>query len=78
MTQPPITDAQLQAWIDGQLDADATRALEAWLADRPEEAARGAALRAQRDALRAHFLPVLDESIPETMLRATGHPQRRW
>jgi anti-sigma factor RsiW len=70
----PVTEAELHAWVDGQLPPARHAAVDAYLADHPEQAARLHAYRAQNAALRARFNPVLDEAVPP----ALGHPPRRW
>jgi anti-sigma factor RsiW len=65
-----VTEAELHAWLDGRLSAARRREVEAWLASRPEEAAR---LNAYRDAdarLRARFDTVLAEPVPAPLLDA--------
>ena len=64
-----MSDEDLHAYIDGELDPGRRAAIEAYLADHPEEAARFAAYREQQDALHRAFDPVLDESIPPGMMR---------
>ena len=72
----PITEADLQAYIDGRL-ADARRAeVDAWLATRADEVERIAKLRGQRDALRALYDPVLDEPLPERLVRVARRGPR--
>ncbi len=53
--QPPVTEEMLHAYVDGQLDAAARAAVESWLAERPEQAARIGAWREQNAALRTLF-----------------------
>jgi anti-sigma factor RsiW len=66
MTAPvPVSEDRLHAYVDGALDAAAVAEIEAWLADNPEAAAEVAAWRAQREALRAAYDPVLAEPVPE-------------
>lgn len=60
----PIDDDTLQAYVDGQLDAEATARIDALLATDPLLAARVQRERALRAALRGAFDPVLDEPIP--------------
>ena len=55
MSGAPITEADLHAWVDGQLGAERGREIEAYLAERPEEGARLAAYRAQARELRALY-----------------------
>jgi anti-sigma factor RsiW len=74
---PPITEADLHAHADGQLTAERQREVEAYLAQRPEEAQRVAAYLRQTRALRALFDPVLDEPLPERVRRA-AQPRRPW
>ena len=73
----PITEADLHAWVDGQLPADRQREIEAYLAGRPDEAQRIASYRAQKRDLRALFDPVLDEVLPQRVLQA-ARPRTPW
>ena len=74
---PPITDAELHALVDGQLTPERQREIEAWLASRPDEAQRVESYRAQKRALHAVFDPVLDEAVPQRVLRA-ARPRTPW
>jgi anti-sigma factor RsiW len=76
---PPIRpgDEQLSAWLDGELDEPGRLAVEAWLRDHPEDAARVRAWATDRDALRARFDPVLDEAVPEPLRRTALQGGRR-
>lgn len=71
-----IDDAELHAYVDGQLAPARRAAVEAWLAQNPEDAARVADYAALNAQLRAHFEPVLNEA-PPTRLRATAAPLAR-
>lgn len=71
------TDEQLSAWLDGELDDTARAAVESWLRDHPDDAARVRAWAADRDALRAHFGPVRDEPVPEALRRTALQGGRR-
>lgn len=73
----PITEADLHAWIDGQLSAERGREVEAYVAARPEEAARVQAWRAQKQELHARFDPVQDETVPQRLLHA-ARPRSTW
>jgi len=66
-------DTRLSAWVDGELDAPARAQVDAWLADHPEDAAQVRQWAADRDALRAHFEPVLDEPIPAALRHTVLH-----
>lgn len=74
---PPVTEAELLAYVDDQLP-DARRAdVEAWIAARPEEAVRIADYRNQDAELHALFTPVFDEPVPGR-LRRVLRPATRW
>ena len=75
MTAPsPITEADLHAWVDGQLSAERAREIEAYLATRPQEAERLQTYRAHKRELHALFDPVLDEQLPERLVAAARPP----
>jgi anti-sigma factor RsiW len=79
MNTGPITEADLQAYVDRRLSPEEEAAIGAWLAEHPEEAARCAAYRAQTDLLRDALRPVLDEPLPATLdLALRGGRQVRW
>ena len=67
MNNLAITEADLQAWIDGVLPAARRGEVEDYLAAQPEEATRVRAYLEQKQALRALFNPVLDEALPERL-----------
>ena len=43
----PVTEDELHVYVDGELPADRRDAVETWLSNHPEDAARVAAWRAQ-------------------------------
>jgi len=63
----PITEADLQAYADARLSEPRKSQVEAWLAERPEEAERIAAYRRLSEDLRATYDPLLAEAVPERM-----------
>ena len=63
----PVTEAELHAYADRQLTAERTAEVAAWLARRPDEAARVRAWEEQKRALRTLFDPVLDEAVPAAL-----------
>lgn len=71
----PITDDDLHAWIDGELSHERMQQVASYLAAHPDEAQRVAAWRAQNEALRALYDPILDDSPPPRLLRAVLQPQ---
>ena len=74
MTKLPMTEADLQAYIDGRLPEARRAEVEDYLVNRPDEAARIAAYRRQNEGLRALFDPVVDEPVPA---RLSAQPPRR-
>ncbi|UGQ46857.1 anti-sigma factor family protein [Massilia endophytica] len=70
-----VSEAELQAWVDGRLPAARRAAVDQYLNDHPQEAKRLRAYREQNAGLRALFNPVLDETLPPSL---AGVPQRRW
>ena len=65
MTIPrPIGELELHAYVDGELDADDRAEVEAWLADRPQDAARVEAYRDQKRQLHALYDGVREEDVP--------------
>jgi anti-sigma factor RsiW len=63
-------DAELHAYVDGQLDASRRAAVEARLATDAEAARRAREWSEQRDALRGLHAELLEEPIPEHLLHA--------
>ena len=60
----PITEDDLQGFVDHQLDEARRSELQSYLDAHPEIAARMAAFGRQREALRAAAAPIADEPIP--------------
>lgn len=83
MKFPPET---LMAYADGELDAETRRAIEAEMAADPEVAQEVERHRAMRAAVDGAFAGVLDEPVPDRLLRATrksptstgAQPRRQW
>jgi len=81
MNRPPppaVTEAELQAWVDGVLAAERQDDVAAYLAGRPAEAQRLHAYRQQAVALRARFNPVLDEALPARLAAVARPGWRFW
>jgi len=75
MNRTPVTEAELQAHVDGRLPPERASDVEAWLSERPDEAARLSAYRSQRDALRAALDPVVEDPLPPSLdLRLRHQP----
>jgi anti-sigma factor RsiW len=60
----PVTIDELHAYVDGVLPADRKRAVEAWIATHPDDAARVTEWRALADAVRARYAGIADEPVP--------------
>lgn len=86
MNPLPLSETDLQAYVDAALPPARRAEVEAWLAQHPDDAERVRAYRAQNEALRAFFDPVLDEPLPEPLHRCAGQtaparqrlPLSRW
>jgi len=76
----PVTEAELHAFIDGQLPLGRQAEVAAYLAQRPDEAERLESYRAQKLALRDLFDPVLDEALPARVRQAAqgAQPRTAW
>jgi anti-sigma factor RsiW len=72
-----VSEAEIQAWADGRLEAPRRAQVEVWLAARPEEAERAAAYRSLNEELRTHYDAVLREAVPARLERA-GRRGARW
>ena len=79
MTDSPITEGELHAYVDGELPPDRRAAVEAWLAAHAEDAAQVAAWRAQADAIRARYGAVASEPVPARFdLDRLARGERKW
>jgi anti-sigma factor RsiW len=74
MNPLPITDADVNAYVDGQLAPARVPAVEDALARDPALAARVAELKRQNAMLRDALDPWLDEALPERLVAATAGP----
>ncbi|KAF0167102.1 MAG: hypothetical protein FD157_264 [Rhodocyclaceae bacterium] len=74
MSAQPITEADLQAWVDAALPEARRAEVEDYLAAQPAEAERVLAYQEQKLALRSLFNPVLDEPLPENLTALASPP----
>jgi anti-sigma factor RsiW len=74
MNRISMTEDDLQAWVDGVLPEMRAGEVEEYLAAYPAEAERLHAYRAQKQALKALFQPVLDEPLPERLQTLATQP----
>ena len=72
----PVTDAELHAWVDGQLLPERAEAVAAWLLQHPDDARRVQDWQSQRLGLQGLQRAVLEEPVPIALARATR--PRRW
>ncbi|MGH6830137.1 MAG: anti-sigma factor family protein, partial [Methylocella sp.] len=61
---PPVSEAELHGFVDGDLDRGRREAVQAFLAASPEDAARVETWRRQNETIRAAFAPVETGSLP--------------
>ncbi len=78
MSKPPVTEAELHAYVDGVLPVARRAEVESYLAVRPQEAERVQTYRQQNEELRRLFEPVIDEPVPERLQQAALAPRRRF
>ncbi|RFB73349.1 MULTISPECIES: anti-sigma factor [unclassified Herbaspirillum] len=71
----PVTEADLQGYVDGLLPQERLADVAAWLEHHPEEAERLRTYRHQNQALHLLFDPVLDEPLPA---RLAARPSSNW
>jgi anti-sigma factor RsiW len=75
----PILEAELHAYVDGELLADRRAAVRAWLAEHPDDAARVAAWQAQADLINARYAGVAQEPVPSRLdVNRLSRIDRRW
>src|SRR5262249_56989491 len=60
----PVTEAELHAYVDGEIPEDRRAAVEAWLATHPDDMARVARWRSLADAMHARYGGVASEPVP--------------
>jgi anti-sigma factor RsiW len=66
-TRSPVTEADLHAYVDGQLDGGRLALIEEFLASHPEERARTLDWQRQNEAMRRLLNPVLTEPVPQDL-----------
>ena len=75
----PVTADELHAYVDGMLPPDRKRAVEAWLASHPDDAARVAEWRALAEVVRSRYGNVAEEPVPARFdLTKLARPQAPW
>jgi anti-sigma factor RsiW len=77
--EPPVTEEELHAFVDGELPAERHAVVEQWLATHADDAARVAAWRAQAEAIRARYDAVAGGPVPARFdLRKLARTGRSW
>ena len=66
-TRNPVTEAELHAWIDGELPEERLADVERHLAENPDVAQRFERYRAQRSLLGQSFGPLIDQPLPDRL-----------
>jgi anti-sigma factor RsiW len=74
MSHLPITEADLQAWVDSALPEARRAEVDGYLAADPAETERLRAYQAQKQELRALYNPVLDEPLPAGLAALASRP----
>jgi anti-sigma factor RsiW len=69
---PPVSEAELHGFVDGDMDRGRREAVQAFLAASPADAARVETWRRQNDTIRAAFAPVETEPLPWSLPPAPG------
>lgn len=77
MSDVPLTEADLHAFVDGRLAPGRVEEIEAWLGSHPDEAERVATYRRINEELRALYSPVLEEPVPARLERAASRAGAR-
>ena len=82
MTPPKtMTDSDLNAYVDGELDERTRLEMEAWLNQHPEDALRVSEYQRQKAELHRRYDPILEEAIPaemrETVMQARNRTVRK-
>jgi anti-sigma factor RsiW len=74
--QRTISEAELHAYLDGELDAAGRADVEAWLAEHADDAARIASWRRQREHMAALHADILGAPLPERLSAALDRRPR--
>lgn len=67
-----VTEQELQAYVDGRLDAARRAEVEAYLAEHADDAERVASYQRQNETLHALFDPALEEPLPGHLRKPTS------
>lgn len=76
MNEQPVTESELQQYVDGALPAARAAEIAQHLMQHEDDARRVAGYRRNQEALRAAFDPVLDEPVPARLRVMQRHAGR--
>lgn len=77
MSRPDISESDLHAYVDGELDRSRRSEVEAHVATQPEDAARVAAYARLNEGLRARYDEILEEPVPARLTRRPAYRASR-
>jgi len=63
----PVTEEELHAYVDGELPADRSEAVAAWLTAHPDQAALVGGWRSQADSIRARYAGIAGDPVPSRL-----------
>ncbi len=63
----PVTEDELHAYVDNELPAERSQAVQAWLVAHPEDAERVRSWRSLSDELHRRYGGVVDEPVPQRL-----------
>jgi len=69
----PITDSDLQAYVDEQLEPERRQQVESWLRDNPQAATQVREYQQLNDSLHQHYDPILEQPLPAQLSMQGGH-----
>ena len=76
---PPVTQDELHAYVDGELPQDRQAAVESWLARHADDAAMVVAWQQQAELLRERYGDVVNEPVPGRLsVNRLVRRNRRW
>lgn len=67
----PVTDADLHAYIDGQLSAERRIIVKHWLSEHPHELEKLKQYKSISNSLKKQYNPILSEPVPEHLYQLT-------
>lgn len=76
-----LNDAEIHAYLDGELSPEDRSAFDTWLAENPDARARLEGFGDDRERLRGMLAPILQEPLPpamESLLKSDDQRRRRW